>query len=304
MERIISFISTLVSLIADSLALIFSFTILCLLILRTIQAKLNRIPNVIDVPLILSINILCIMIGKILIQTSHITYPSMKTYLQNRTSIKNDFSCHVRAYRLWCFIGILYWNYALLTFFRFARIIYSQHKYLHRLSSYLYVFVPLIVLIILLLILPVFLISSGIQITPTQPYCDVVFKPVGYIVYIGVIVFVIPYGMICMFYFCIARFLRRTTTISLNQERNRRDYRVIKRIVLNVIILGIVSTPGVILIILYNIDNRFEDFTYSITWPMSSIAALIFTIIFPFITTKLCRLVKRNEVIPVVENLQ
>lgn len=304
MKGIIISISTLTSIISDALAFMISLILLFIIIFRIIQAKSNRTSNIIDVPLVISINILCILICKILIQTHHITYPLIKTYFRNQSNIDSHFSCYVRSYLLWSSIGILYWNYTLLTFFRFARIIYPQQKHLLRLSSYLYICIPLIVLIVSLLTFPVFFILSGIQIIPNRPYCDIIVKPSYYIAYIGVITFIIPYSMICIFYFYIASFLRRTKTILANRERNRRDYTVIKRIVLNTIILGIVSTPDVILIILYNIDDRFGEFVYSTIWSISSISALLFTIILPFITTQLYHLVKRNEVTPIVGSLE
>jgi hypothetical protein len=293
---------TLISAVADAFAFIISVALLSITISRIIRAKRHRSQIIIDVPSLVSINILCIIISKLIIQSIHITIPVLRKNFQNTVKYQETFLCHFRAYILWSLIGVLYWNYTLLVFFHFARVIYPQQKCLHRFNFYLYIYIPCVFMLIFISILPLLLIFDGIHLMKNELYCDLLIKPFYYVLYIGIIIFVLPYSIICTFYFCIIWKIRHTSSSWSYAERNRRVYVVIRRMLLNTVALGVVSTPGVILIIIYNLDDRFEEIAYGVLWVSSSLAALLFAGILPLITTQFHRLKRRNEITPVVTN--
>jgi hypothetical protein len=281
---------------ADIIALVICFIFLCLILRCFIQMKYNQRQASIDVPSILCINTFCIIIMKCLIQLVTVTLPTFKKDFQLITEFNYTFKCRFDAYLLMSMVGTLYWSYTVLTFFRFCRVVYSKFVWFQRPTLYLYILIPAQYILVFISILPALLIFDSFQPIFPEPYCTVLTDPLYPIIYTTMVIFYIPLGVIIVFYICIIRKLRQSVVIRPYAERNRRDHVVIRRILLNMIILGIVSLPYIIIYIIDKIRGHSDLLIYRIQWISSSLASILFAIILPFITTQLRDLLKSNKI--------
>jgi hypothetical protein len=288
----------LLSLFSDSIALMICLTFLSIILYRLIRIEYNRGQMTIEIPLILSNNTLCIIIIKSTMQIIHVTVPTLLKDFQIVTEFKETFFYQVRAYSLWSMIGVLYWSYVLLAFFRFVRVIYPTHVWLHRSCLYFYVLIPAQFIIVFIGMLPILIVFDGIHLLTNEAYCSILLEPFYFLTYSSTIFFVIPYNIICIFYMWIGRQMRQPSLIRQYQERNRRDYIVMRRMLLNVIILCIVIVPYYILYIFDIIYDRFDSLIYRVQWLSSSLSSCLFSLILPVITTQLRDLLKRNRLTP------
>ncbi|CAF1187695.1 unnamed protein product [Adineta steineri] len=92
--------------------------------------------------------------------------------------------------------------------------------------------------------------------------------------------------------------MRQPSMIRLHQERNRRDYIVIKRMLLNSILLCLIAVPYVVLYIISVFYEYLNSTTLRFQWLSSSFGSFLFSLILPLITTQLGNLLKSNKIIP------
>jgi hypothetical protein len=282
----------------DITALVICASFLSIIAYRSIRIKYNQGSIRIGVSLILSINILCIIFIKSTIQIIHVTIPTLMKDFQIITQFKETRFYQIRAYTLWSTIGVLYWSYTLLAFFRFVRVIYSKYLWLYRPSLYLCVLIPTQCIFVFISILPVILFFDGIHILPNEAYCSILIKPFYLMIYSSTIIFIIPYSAICIFYILIGRKMRQSSIRPID-ERMRRDYIVIHRMLLNTVILCIVTIPYVILYIIGVIHDHFDSLLYRTQWLSSSVASCLFSLIVPIITTQVRNLLRSERLTPV-----
>lgn len=281
----------LTSAIIDFIAIIICIIFLSIIIYHLIWFKSNENRLRIDIPLILCINILCVLIIKVIIQTIHITIPTIKNDFYSLTKSNETFYCQYPAYFLWSLIGVQYWIYTLLVFFRFTRVIYPTYLWLQQISFYIRILIPSQYIFVFLSVLIIVLSFNCIHLLSDEVYCDVSVRPFSPVASLGIITFGIPFTIICIFYILIIRKMRYSTRI----QHHRRDYAVIRRILFHTIILSIVSIPGDIIIIIYNIDEQYEKLSHRIIWLTSSLATILFSSILPLITTHLQKIfIERN----------
>ncbi|CAF0828807.1 unnamed protein product [Adineta ricciae] len=207
------------------------------------------------------------------------------------TIFEETFYCRFRSYLLWTSIGQLYWNYVLLAFFHFVRVVHPKRLYLHRPSLYLFIFIPLQSSVELVGNLPVLFLFDGIHLLPNEAYCSLVLRPFYILLYVSTIGFFIPYGLLCTFNVWIGREIRQSTTRAL-RERNQRDYLVIRRMLMNSFILCGVTVPYFVLYIKGVLQNRFDGMIYRVQWLSSSLSSCLFCLSLPLIATQLRDLLK------------
>ncbi|UJR19543.1 hypothetical protein I4U23_022673 [Adineta vaga] len=272
----------------DTIGLLICFIFLCLIFYsyyRIKNRKTNQTSN--NVIFILSINILCIIIIKITVQIIHVTIPIILQDFQFITNSQETFSCQFRAYIFYSMVGILYWNYVLLAFFRFVRVIYPLKLWLHQSFVYLYVLIPSIFLCVFISMLPILLIFDGIHLISNEVYCSVRLASIYSLILTAIISFTLPYTVMCIFYICITRKIQQMSMIRQCRIRNRRDYIVMRRILLNAIILFGVSLPVFVISIINMIYGHFDLLIYRVQWLSSSVSSCLFSFILPFTTVKL-----------------
>ncbi|CAF1115559.1 unnamed protein product [Adineta steineri] len=294
----INSIFNLISIFLDMIAFIICLSFLSIIAYHFIQRNHHHNQIINNVPLILSINTLCIIIMKSIFQTIHITIPTIMKDFHNIAQIEETFVCRLKAYILWSIVGQLYWSYVLLAFFRFVRIIYPKQLWLCRSFFYLYILIPCQFIFVFLGILPSFLVFDCIHLILNEAFCDILIKPAYFCVYSNTIAFGIPYTILCIFYIKIGQKMRQPSMIRLHQERNRRDYIVIKRMLLNSILLCLIAVPYVVLYIISIFYEYLNSTTLRFQWLSSSFGSFLFSLFLPLITTQLGNLLKSNKIIP------
>ncbi|CAF1092523.1 unnamed protein product [Adineta steineri] len=73
--------------------------------------------------------------------------------------------------------------------------------------------------------------------------------------------------------------MRRSSFILPYKQQNRRDYIIIRRIMIVVILLSIASLPPIIDLIIYVPQGKLDPLIYRIEWVSASVNALIFAFI-------------------------
>jgi hypothetical protein len=289
----------LVAAFADIIALSICLAFLCVILYRLIRIKYNHGRIKFDVPLILSIDTLCIIIIKSTMQIIHVTVPTLLKDFQIVTEFNKSSFYRVRAYGLWSMIGVLYWSYVLLAFFRFIRVICPAQLWLLRSSFYLYILIPAQFICVFISMSQLIYIFDSLHLLANEAYCTISIKPLYITVYATSITFFLPYTAMCIFYMCIARKMRQSSVIRKYQERNRRDYIVMHRILLNMVILSIVTVPYLVLFIIGVIHDRFDSLIYRVQWLSSSLGSCLFSLALPIITVQLRDLLKQNNLKPI-----
>ena len=211
-----------------------------------------------------------------------------------QTEFKETSLCRYRMYAYWLTIVMVYWNYVLLAFFSFARVIFPTKCWLHKPKLYVYILIPGVYITVSILILPLLFIFDTLHIIPNEAYCCMKSVPLYPLLYANCISFFLPMNTICIFYMCIVRKMRRSSLI--RQVVDQRDYVVTHRIFLNVIVLTIFSVPYVILYIKSAIEHNFQSILYRVQWISSAGGSTLFACTLPFITTRLRDFLKTNRV--------
>jgi hypothetical protein len=288
----------LISFGIDAVAILICMIYLCAISYRFIEMKCNRRRLAVDVPLLLSINIICIILIKSILQMIHVTIPTLMKDFQLMSEFNETFFYRFRAYILWSMISVLYWSYGLLAFFRFVRVIYPTKLWLHQLFLYLYILIPIEFIFVFLSMLPLLVIFDSLHQIPDEAYCSISCTPFYPLLYSTIVSFFVPYNIMCVFYMCITRKMRQSS-VRLEQVLHRRDYIVLRRILLNMVILSIVAAPYLVLYILGAIENYFGLIIYRIQWLSSSAASGLFSSMLLVITTQLREFLRPNRLAPV-----
>ncbi|CAF0918392.1 unnamed protein product [Adineta steineri] len=289
----------LISLVLDTIAIFTCVIYICAIVYRFIEIKYKHGQLRIDIPLILTINIICSILIKSTLQIIHVTVPTLIKDFQIMNNLQNVLCYRFRAYILWSMVGVLYWSYSLLAFFRFTRVIYSTKLWLRRLSLYLYVLIPCQYIFVFISLLPSLVIFNNIDLILNEAYCGIVYSQFYASVYETAITFSIPFSIVGIFYVCIFRKMRETTAIRQAQELDRRDYIVIRRMGLNMMLLSILAIPFVTIYIKDKIQNHYESILYRVEWLSSSVGSGLFSVTLPFITTRLRDILKPNGIAPI-----
>ncbi|CAF0729422.1 unnamed protein product [Adineta steineri] len=289
----------LFSFIIETISFFVCLILLSAIIYRIIEIKYKHGQLRIDIPLILTINIICSILIKSTLQIIHITIPTLIKDYQIMTYFQETSFSRFRAYILWSVVGVLYWSYTLLAFFRFTRVIYSTKRWLHRSSLYVYVLIPCQYIFVFISLLPSLVIFNNIDLIPNEAYCTIVFSQFYFALYESSITFSIPFSIVGIFYTFIVRKMRETSAIRQGQELDRRDYIVIRRMGLNMMLLSMMALPFMIIYIKDIIQNHYESILYRVQWLSSSVGSGLFSITLPFITTRLRDILKPNGIAPI-----
>lgn len=292
-HRVLNLVSTCL----DIIGLLICVTFLSIITYRLIRARHPRGQPSIKVPLILSMNILCVITMKSILQIVHVTVPTIRLDFQLEMEVEETFACRFRSYALWTTICLLYWGYVLLAFFRFARVICPKQLWLHRSSLYLFVLIPAQTVLISLCNVPTLVLFDSTHLIPNEAYCAPPVQPIYSMVYQSVISFFIPYSLLCIFYLWIGRRTRLSTGRVL-QERNRRDFTVMRRMLLNSFVLSAVTVPFFIIFVINAAQNRLDPIIYRVQWLSSSASSCLFALLLPLVTTQIRNYLKPNRLIP------
>ncbi|CAF0918373.1 unnamed protein product [Adineta steineri] len=289
----------LFSFIIDTISFFVCLILLSAIIYRIIEIKYKHGQLRIDIPLILTINIICSILIKSILQIIHVTIPTLIKDYQIISNFQETSFSRLRAYILWSVVGVLYWSYTLLAFFRFTRVIYSTKRWLHRSSLYSYILIPCQYVFAFINMLPLLVIFNSLHLIPNEGYCGVSFKELYPTFYVTIMNYMLPISIISIFYVCIFRKMRETTAIRQEQELDRRDYIVIRRMLFTIATLSTLSIPYTIVYILSIITNQNGSIFYRIQWFSASICSCLFSLTLPLINTQLSSFLRSNRLTPV-----
>ncbi|CAF0982445.1 unnamed protein product [Adineta ricciae] len=204
----------------------------------------------------------------------------------------------MRAYMLWSINGVVYWSYTLVAFYRFVRVIYPTKVWLQRSLIYVCVLIPGEHLAVFSAMLIIPFVFESIHIFPGEVYCTVLPLPCYSIVYASFVMFNIPFNIVCFLYYFITKRLRQTTAVRREQDSYRRDFIVMRRMIVNMILLIIAVVPYAFVALKGYIEHNFYSLTERIEWLSSSLSSCLFAFTLPFITPKLREFLKQNRLMP------
>ncbi|UJR32884.1 hypothetical protein I4U23_020345 [Adineta vaga] len=290
----------MIALLMDVIVLLICIMYFCIIIYRIIESKYKHGRRSLNVSLVLSINIILVIFIKSLLQIVHITYPTLVKNLGKPLSISEPSVHRMRAYMLWSMYGVLYWSYTLVAFYRFVRVIYSTKLWLHRLSLYVCLLIPGEYLFVYSNMLIILFGFRSINMLPDEAYFSIIPIPFYSLLFASFIIFIVPFHIVCLFYYLIVKKMRETTMIRQEHDLHRRDFVVLRRMAGNLIILGTVIIIYIIIVLKGYIENRFDSLMERIQWLSSSSSSFTFAITLPFITPKLREFLKQNRLMPVM----
>ena len=290
-DRIYNLIST----IANLLALSISFTLLCFIIYRCISSRSNRTRLSSEISIILCINTLCLIIIRSILQFIDIDLNTIKRNYLSKMEYQNSFSCQFRGYLLLSIHVALYWSYALHAFFRFIRVIYPKSNRLNQVSTYIYILIPCQYFISFISTFPLFRGFNVIYLLPNEPYCTASYNELASLIYMPIVAFILPLIVISICYLCILwKSTHSKVLIRPYQQRNRRDFLVLRRIIMIIVVLITVSLPLFIDLFIYLSKGYINPYMNSIGWLSSTVNAVVLAISLPFINPRVRELFRKR----------
>ncbi|CAF4188175.1 unnamed protein product, partial [Rotaria sordida] len=182
-------------------------------------------------------------------------------------------------------------------FYRLCRIVYSNHRWVQ--FYWLYIIAIPVQLVGAFIALCPILIWHDVIYLPNEYYCFVPFTRIRGFLWLLLIAYGVPLLLLSLIYLRITIFIRQqpnNQTLIVNQ-RQQRDLAAIQRIFINVGLLLVVGTPGVILLIIYFITGIEHPLTYRIMWVGPEVSMAILSIQMIFMTPQLKNLIiiKRRQ---------
>ncbi|CAF1021529.1 unnamed protein product [Adineta steineri] len=290
-------IRDLTSTITNLLTLLISLSFLCIVLYKFFHFNsLQRKKFFQETSILLSLNTLFILIIRSILQFIEIDLNTIKRNYLSITEFIDSFQCRFLGYILLSIHNSLYWSFAIKSIYRFTRVIFPYRKWLHQSTTYLYIFIPMDFLLGFLTTFPIFIGFNAIYLLPNEPYCTASYMKLASLIYMPIVAFVLPLSIISICYMSIILKMRGITTIAY-QQRNRRDFIVIQRIIIIIVILSIVSLPLFIDLFVYLPKGYIDPNMNSIGWVASSIDAVILAISLPFIDPKMHQLFKNRNIV-------
>ncbi|CAF0980231.1 unnamed protein product [Rotaria sordida] len=288
---IVGFVLTLISLINSSFATVISVIVIGIIIYHQYHNRLRREEKI---TLILSANIYFFMNIYVVILISS----NIQTLLGDIYEKNFDSSwCKFRGYLLLVACCALFHGFVIQAFYRLCRIVYSNHRWVQ--FYWLYIIAIPVQLVGAFIALCPILIWHDVIYLPNEYYCFVPFTRIRGFLWLLLIAYGVPLLLLSLIYLRITIFIRQqpnNQTLIVNQ-RQQRDLAAIQRIFINVGLLLVVGTPGVILLIIYFITGIEHPLTYRIMWVGPEVSMAILSIQMIFMTPQLKNLIiiKRRQ---------
>lgn len=198
--------------------------------------------------------------------------------------------CYTRAYLLHVGLCLIYYSYLLQACFRFFRISFSRNKNLQSLR-FMFRFILIQWSIAFILILPN-LILKNFQYSSQAYHCLILYPNLMGLLSTTSIIFYCPMIGIISIYFYILFYIHRKSNGSFPRKRStERDVIVLRRIVILVGMLLILSLPAILLWLIYMITGYIYPFSYQLQWLTFAFSLAILSIVSIFLTPQLQELV-------------
>ncbi|CAF0713033.1 unnamed protein product [Adineta steineri] len=274
----INIISAIIVLFAFIISLILVF----LIIYRLVTMYIGQSERI---SLYLTLNTLCAFISMFIVLFIHVNLSTIcHDFNMNLFRWKFDsMECRLCGFIFFSVICSVFWSYSLQVFFRFVRVVYPMNSWINHIKIYLFLFIPIQWLIAFAIVIPLLTRLNGIHLLlPNEMYCGVQFEKFSAVVYASVAEVWIPIIIISACYVKIVRTIRQRSSKQLPFLRNRRDVKVIHRIIIMIFILSVMNIPTIIYLIIFWISqNKLDPIIYRVTWLSLSIGSLILCIMLP-----------------------
>ncbi|CAF1298867.1 unnamed protein product [Adineta ricciae] len=232
------------------------------------------------------------------LQILDVNWPTIQRDFYQFIRENNSFLCQFRSYLYYSAVCALYWSCALQAFFRFVRIVYPEYVWMHQANIYYYVFIPGQILFAFGSVLPYLLIFKGIQLIPNENYCTALISEFNSLLYLIFILFALPLLVMFVCYICIIFKIRRISTSKVYyRKRSRREYFIIQRIMIVMLILSVASLPSIVDLIIYAPRGQLDAHIYRIEWISASLNALFLALCQPFVNPQLRKLMKNRKTV-------
>ncbi|CAF2767088.1 unnamed protein product [Rotaria sp. Silwood2] len=286
----------LVSITANLLTLLVSLCLLYAVICQFIRSNSFRRKQMLkNMSIRLSVNTHCLLIIRSILQFLDVDLNIIKRNYLSIREFNDSFMCRFRGYLLLSMHTSLYWSYTIQAVFRFIRVIFPNYISLCQSTINFCLFISIQFLFECICMFPMFIGFNAIYLLPNEPYCTASYNELVSLIYMPIFAFILPLCTIVVCYLCIVWKIRHITTIIRPyQQRNRRDFLIIHRMILIIIVISMVSLPLLIDLFIHLPKGYRDPYMNSIGWVSSSINAIILVISLPFINPKVYQLFKRK----------
>lgn len=259
-----AFILNIVALSNSSITIVICVTILFILIFTGSYRK--------DVHLLLCTNTYLSILAYS-VASGSLYIDTLRGDLQSNYQVKSWILCRIRGSLVLAFLSAIFGAFSLQAFFRLCRIIYRQQQTLQKYH------IQLVFISVKWLFSCTFVWLVDIEYLPTEYYCSIPFNALKPVLLASIIAYGFPSMMIALFYIRIAVYLRSQGCIVTMQRRTRRDFAVIRRIVITTGSLWLLGVPSMVLLFYGQIHGgRIHPLTYRIEWIAPSFALVILNI--------------------------
>ncbi|CAF1219203.1 unnamed protein product [Didymodactylos carnosus] len=205
---------------------------------------------------------------------------------------QNNQWCTIIAYFCFSFISVVYYTYCLQAFYRLIRVVFYKKKFLKSYSIYVFLCI-LTWLIGFLVILPLLTLNT-IEYLPNDYYCHLPFHNFPVITYGFLIIYILPICLVSIIYRWIVVSVRRPL---LNKPiirlQNMRDFKIVKKIYLNISSVILSAFIGLIFLIISWLTGHLNSMTYCLGWLCASFSFLFQSLIVIYSTPQLENICKQ-----------
>lgn len=277
--------------ILELITLTISFILLCFIIFRLLRNKYHQYQFKLHIPIILSINSLSLYIIKSLLQFLNVNFNTLKRDFHFKIQEIDSFTCRLHGYIFSSVVSAVYWSYTLQALFHFTRVLYPRWFWLHQSKTYLCILIPGEILLAFAGVLPLLLTFDSIHLISDEVYCTISIEKYISLIYFFLIIFGLPFGIILIFYIYLICRMRRQPL----RRTVRRDYIVIRRIMLIISLIGLTSIPIIIDLMLSVVNNQFGLTIYRMQWIVCSVYGFIISISLPYVNPHIYLLLQKER---------
>lgn len=287
----------LISTSANLLTLLIAVILFWIVIYRFISMNsFHRKQNFQDLAIYLSMNTHGLLILRNVLQFVFIDLNTIKRNFFSVKEFHDSFLCRLKGYIILSLYTTLYWSYTIQALYRCARVVFPTNASFYESRRFICILLCIEVLFGFVALIPIMVGFNAIYLLPNEPYCISSYTEPATLGYIPIFAFILPLSTIALCYLCIVWKIRRLTTIpDSERQRNRYDFIIIRRMILLIIVISIVSLPLAIDLIIYIPQGHIDPSMNLIGWVSSSINGIALVISLPFINPKLYKLVKTRS---------
>ncbi|CAF0915888.1 unnamed protein product [Adineta ricciae] len=286
-NKTIGLILTSITFILTAFATIISLIIIVILIYQWYRKRVKQ-DDKITIYLCLHIY-LCM-----LILTTIGLSMNIRTFLGDLNGqLFDSLGCIFSGYVVLIHLGKMYIAFINQAFYRFVRIVYPQYGYF--LSLKFFLLLTMIEYLCISGIVCVVIPWNGVIYFIYDHFCYVSFTNLRAIIWIVLSVYALPCLCTFMIYMRITTFLRhqRNTLTLVMRQRQKRDFLIVRRILMIIIFLLTLGLPGTFFIIRYYVTGDYHPLSLRVGWMSVAISMAVLNVVLIFCIPQLRNIVRK-----------